>query len=89
MDVENLPSGYNATGVSQRYITAQESQQNRMENNAAEKDSDQLETMDTANDEIGTPQNVSNDDLGAGNNSSGADRSNDDDVHPGLGAVNS
>lgn len=78
MDVENLPSGHNATGVSQRFITARESQQ---ADNAKktplgtgdddidvrmgrEANEDDLEALGSREDEIGMPQNVSGDELG-------------------------
>lgn len=78
MDVESLPSGHNATGVSQRFIT---SERQRSENaprpqaneegddlnismgNEADVDEDDLAVLNATDAEIGTPQNVSNDDL--------------------------
>ena len=80
MDVENLPSGHNATGVSQRFITAQESQQAENAKKTpmgtgdddidvrmgtdADVNDDDLEMLNSTNGEIGVPQNVSNEDLG-------------------------
>jgi len=61
VDVENLPSGPNATGVSQRFVTSQRNERN---NNAAEEsdDNENLELLDGRNEEIGAPQNVNNED---------------------------
>ncbi len=80
MDVENLASGRNATGVSQRFVRTQEGQRNsRVENSQAVEENDtdleirsgteadvnddDLAILNATNDEIGTPQNVSNEDL--------------------------
>lgn len=80
IDVENLPGARNATGVSQRFVTAQE---NRRTGNAGEGENaqetdddlgirpgteadvneDDLVVLNSTNDEIGLPQNVSNEDL--------------------------
>lgn len=67
-DIENLPSGHNATGVSQRFVTAQESGRGRRSDGTEPNRDDvepgqELDALDTANDEIGTPQNISNEDL--------------------------
>ncbi len=76
MDIESLPSGHNATGVSQRFITAQESDRSK-QSTGTEPNSDdvepgqELDALDSTNAEIGTPQNVSNEDLG--NNAAGTD----------------
>jgi len=63
MDVENLPSAHNATGVSQRFITAQESKKTGDETIHDEQD-DELAMLNSKNEEIGSPQNISNEDLG-------------------------
>jgi hypothetical protein len=80
MDVENLPSGRNATGVSQRFVTAQDRKRTetpgepQQTSNAeedlgirqgteADVDDDDLAVLNSTDAEIGTPQNVSNDDL--------------------------
>lgn len=80
IDVENLPGASNATGVSQRFVTAQE---NRKTGNSGEGENvqdneddleirpgteadvneDDLAVLNSTNDEIGLPQNVSNEDL--------------------------
>jgi hypothetical protein len=78
-DVENLPSGRNATGVNQRFVTAQEAQktgnadQDREGEDLdihmgtdADVNDDDLATLNSTNAEIGTPQNVSNEDLEEG-----------------------
>jgi hypothetical protein len=80
MDVESLPSGRNATGVSQRFVTVQEGQLNSQgqsepsvdnntedlglrEGTGADVDDDDLAVLNSTNDEIGVPQNISNEDL--------------------------
>lgn len=79
MDMENLASARNATGVSQRFARTQENQRNAVpqnqpaeENNDAlnirsgtdaDVNDDDLAVLNSTNDEIGTPQNVSNEDL--------------------------
>jgi hypothetical protein len=79
MDVEGLPSGHNATGVSQRFMAGQDRQ--RAENamtpqpglgdddmdlkmgNEADVNEDDLVALQSTDAEIGTPQNVSNEEL--------------------------
>lgn len=63
MDVENLPSGHNATGVSQRFVTSKEADRN---SDLAEQsdENDQLAVLDSKDSEIGAPHNVSNEDAG-------------------------
>lgn len=63
MDIENLPSAHNATGVSQRFITAQESKRTGSEPMQDEQE-DELSVLHSKDEEIGKPQNVSNEDLG-------------------------
>lgn len=79
MDVENIPSGRNATGVSNRFLPGQErmrtedakSPQPGASNddmglnmgNEADVNEDDLSVLNSTNAEIGTPQNVSNEDV--------------------------
>jgi hypothetical protein len=79
LDVENLPSGHNATGVSQRFLAGQsrERAEEAMEpqpalgkddldirmGTEADVDEDDMAVLNSSNAEIGTPQNVSNEDL--------------------------
>lgn len=79
MDVENLPSGRNATGVSQRFINGQDRDRSNAQNgpqddqsgedlglrmgNEADVDDDDLVALNATDAEIGTPQNVSNEDI--------------------------
>ena len=63
MDVENLPSGYNATGVSQRFVTAQESKKAAPNSDPQDEQEDELSVLNSREDEIGLPQNVGNEDL--------------------------
>ena len=79
LDVENLPSGRNATGVSQRFISDHDRQ--RAENamtpqtgfgddnldlkmgTEADVNDDDLAVLNSTDAEIGTPQNVTNEEL--------------------------
>ncbi len=76
VDVENLPSGRNATGVNQRFVKPGEQPGEKALGNTnsddelglqmgtdADVDEDDLEILNATNAEIGTPQNVSNEDL--------------------------
>jgi hypothetical protein len=79
MDMEHLASARNATGVSQRFARTQENQRNAApQNQPAEENNDDLNirsgtdadvndddlaVLNSTNDEIGTPQNVSSEDL--------------------------
>lgn len=63
MDVENLPSGHNATGVSQRFVTSQQADRNSDLSEQSD-ENDQLAALDARDEEIGAPQNVSNEDAG-------------------------
>lgn len=76
VDVENLPSGRNATGVNQRFVKPGEQAGKNAPGNTdaddelglqmgteADVDEDDLEILNATNAEIGTPQNVSNEDL--------------------------
>ncbi|MGZ5287665.1 MAG: hypothetical protein ACXWV0_07050 [Flavisolibacter sp.] len=76
VDVENLPSGRNATGVNQRFVKADDknspggtkNQESEDElgltmGTDGDVDEDDLEILNATNAEIGTPQNVSNEDL--------------------------
>jgi len=80
MDMENLASAKNASGVSQRFIRSQESQRNIAsrnqqpaeenndelairQGNEADVDDDDLAVLNSTDDEIGVPQNISNEDL--------------------------
>jgi len=80
MDMENLASARNATGVSQRFIKSQEGRRNtapegRQSSEGENEDlnirsgtdadvnDDDLTILNSTNDEIGLPQNVSNEDL--------------------------
>lgn len=63
MNVENLASGRNATGINQRFITEQESKRNEPAQNA--QDDDEMDVLNSRDEETGIPQNVSNEDLGS------------------------
>lgn len=64
MDLENLPNGYNSTGVSQRFITAEESKRTGRASENNDKQENELNVLNSRDEETGTPQNVSNEDLG-------------------------
>ncbi|HVW99006.1 MAG TPA: hypothetical protein VHA52_00980 [Candidatus Babeliaceae bacterium] len=65
VDMENLASARNATGVSQRFSTTKTNPQNPSAQNFSSKKNDEedLDELNSTNDEIGVPQNVSNEDL--------------------------
>lgn len=79
VDVENLPNSNNRTGVGQRFETDLEQAKNAMtpqpglgdddlglqEGTEADVNEDDLVALNATNGEIGTPQNVSNEDLNA------------------------
>jgi len=70
MDVENLPSGHNATGVSQRFVTSQQADRNSDLSEQSD-ENDHLAVLDSKDEETGAPHNVSKED--AGNNIPGTD----------------
>jgi len=97
MDIENLASARNATGVSQRFVTAQEGQRNSERENQqpieegnddlaikpgteADVDDDDLEVLNSTNDEIGVPQNVSNEDLNTDLDIPGSELDDDNEI---------
>lgn len=76
MDMENLASSKNVTGVSQRFARSQDGNKNSPSPGEEDNDDlnmrtgsdadvndDDLAVLNSTNDEIGTPQNVSNEDL--------------------------
>ena len=76
MDVENIPANKNNTGVGQRFTTENERGRDKERHNASEDDElemkmgteadvtdDDLTALNATNAEIGTPQNVSNEDM--------------------------
>jgi hypothetical protein len=71
VDVENIPSNKNITGVSQRFQAGQnrgnsgdmESDEDNRDSDGGMATEDTLQVSDSRNAEIGTPQNVSNEDL--------------------------
>jgi len=96
MDMENLASARNTTGVSQRFVTAQKNQRSSPPENRqsseessddlgirqgtkADVDDDDLAILNSTNDEIGTPQNVSNEDLDTDLDIPGSELDDDDE----------
>lgn len=78
MDVENLPSSRNATGLNERFTPAGNERDRSRDNNDVDDMQDDLDiqtrndaditdeelaVLNSTNDEIGIPQNVSNDEL--------------------------
>lgn len=61
LDVENIPSNRNVTGVSQRFKSQEGKNVDPEE--AASFENEELLAQDGRNDEIGRPQNVTNEDL--------------------------
>ena len=94
MDVENLPNGSNTTGVSQRFSPGQNREraeeprqpQHDSDNdlgirmgNEADVNEDDLTVLNSTDEEIGTPQNVSNDDLNTDLDIPGSDLDDDNE----------
>lgn len=73
MNVEDFASGRNATGVDQRFTRANESKRTGEESES--NGEDELEVLNSRDEEIGIPQNVSNQDLNE--NQSGSDLEED------------
>ncbi|GAA4755113.1 hypothetical protein [Flavisolibacter ginsenosidimutans] len=59
-DVEGMAAGPNASGLNQRFV---ENQKSETSSSRAEGESDDLAAVNGTADEIGLPQNVSNEDL--------------------------
>jgi hypothetical protein len=66
LDVENIPSNRNMTGVNQRFKQVQGETQ--------ESGQDDLSLQDSRNEEIGKPQNISNEDLANQNDLPGSEQ---------------
>ncbi len=66
-DVERMAAGSNASGSNQRHVDSQNGQQQDGDDQRAEGEDDTagLAAIDSKDDEIGLPQNVSNEDLDA------------------------
>lgn len=73
-DVEGMAAGPNASGLNQRFV---ENQNRETSSSRAEGESDDLAAVNSEADEIGLPQNVSNDDLNAGEERAGSDLNNE------------
>jgi hypothetical protein len=58
-DVENMPAGPNRTGVSQRFASSRPEEPVTLPNGVE----DELDLLNTSDDEVGQPHNVSNEDL--------------------------
>lgn len=65
-ELEEIGTGPNASGVNQRFLAGQDKhQEQEVVTPRAEGETDDLAAVNTANGEIGIPQNVSNEDLSA------------------------
>lgn len=61
-DLEEMGTGPNASGVNQRFLAGQDNDRSQT-NELHRQDGNNDEILDGTNEEIGLPQNVSNDDL--------------------------
>ena len=79
-NLEDMAAGPNASGVNQRFLAGQDKHQDQDSvTPRAEGESDDLAAVNSNNDEIGIPQNVSNEDLDSGDDLPGTDLRNDDE----------
>ena len=78
-NLEDMGTGPNASGVNQRFLAGQE---RHLEQDAvapkAEGESDDLAAVNSTNDEIGIPHNVSNEELNSGEDLPGSDLVDDE-----------
>lgn len=71
IDVENIPNSKNISGVSQRFSSPEDQQNNEQddlgirEGTEADVDDDDLAILNSTDAEIGRPQNVSNEEMGS------------------------
>ena len=73
-NVEDLASGPNTSGVNQRFLAGQDRQQDQNSvTPRAEGESDDLAAVNSNNDEIGIPHNVSNEELDSDEDIPGSD----------------
>lgn len=72
--LEEMGTGPNASGVNQRFLSGQEKhQEQEAATPRAEGENDDLAAMNSANGEIGVPQNVSTEDLSSSDELPGTD----------------
>lgn len=77
-NVEDLAAGANASGINQRFLAGQDRHQDQdAVTPRAEGESDDLAAINSNNDEIGIPQNVSNEELDADEDLPGSDLDDD------------
>lgn len=62
-NLEDMGAGPNASGVNQRFLSGQDSEQSKAGQSTDDRAEGESTFDDSNDDEIGTPQNVSNDDL--------------------------
>ena len=78
-NLEDMAAGPNASGVNQRFLAGQDKHQDQESvTPRAEGENDDLAAVNSTNDEIGIPQNVSNEDLDSGDDLPGSDLRNND-----------
>ncbi|HEY0039114.1 MAG TPA: hypothetical protein VGB71_00555 [Flavisolibacter sp.] len=78
-NLEEIGTGPNASGVNQRFLAGQDRHQDQdAVTPKAEGESDDLAAVNTNNDEIGIPQNISNEELNSGQDIPGSDLGDDE-----------
>ena len=78
-NLEEMGTGPNATGVNQRFLAGQDRNHDQESvTPRAEGESDDLAAINSTNDEIGIPQNVSNEEMNSGEELPGSDLGDDE-----------
>ena len=78
-NLEDMGTGPNASGVNQRFLAGQDRHQDQdAVAPKAEGESDDLAAVNSNNDEIGIPHNVSNEELNSGEDLPGSDLGDDE-----------
>jgi hypothetical protein len=72
-DLENMGTGPNATGVNQRFLAGQDTDRSQTNQVHRQDASNDMNETDGNNEEIGIPQNVSNDELNSNSDLPGTD----------------
>ena len=78
-NLEDMAAGANTSGVNQRFLAGQDKNKDQDSvNPRAEGESDDLAAINSPHDEIGAPQNISNEDLESGDDLPGNDLRNEE-----------
>ena len=72
-NLEEMGSGPNASGVNQRFLAGQDNDRAAARNAAGNEGEGEGTSMESTNEEIGIPQNMSDNDLSDGNDRPGTD----------------